>query len=138
MLKVQFDGDVLAVRPEGPITRDDVAMLTRTADYYLVGHPKIAGRRSVQRAQTGSGRPTLRRTAIRLAYEEANQRTSTSAAPWFVITADHKWFRNLATAQIISDTMDDMGLKLPAPRVDLAEIQRKYHAAADEYAPTMR
>jgi hypothetical protein len=42
MLNVQFDGDVLGVRPEGPITRDDVATLTRTADDYLVGHPKIA------------------------------------------------------------------------------------------------
>lgn len=72
------------------------------------------------------------------AYEEAIERTSTSAAPWFVIPADHKWFRNLATAQIISDTMHDMGLKLPAPRVDLAEMQRKYHAAADEHAATKR
>ena len=43
MLKVQFDGDVLAVRPESPITRDDVATLTRTADNYLAGHEKIAG-----------------------------------------------------------------------------------------------
>jgi PPK2 family polyphosphate:nucleotide phosphotransferase len=72
------------------------------------------------------------------AYEEAIERTSTSTAPWFVIPANHKWFRNLATAQIISDTMDDMGLKLPAPRVDLAEIKRKYHAAANERAPTKR
>jgi len=72
------------------------------------------------------------------AYEEAIERTSTSTAPWFVIPANHKWFRNLATAQIILDTMDDMGLKLPTPRVDLAEIQRKYHAAANERAPTRR
>ena len=43
MLKVQFDGDVLGVRPEGPITRDDVATLTQAAEAYLAGHPKIAG-----------------------------------------------------------------------------------------------
>jgi SpoIIAA-like len=43
MLKVQFDGEVLGVRPEGPITREDVAALTRTADEHLAGHPKIAG-----------------------------------------------------------------------------------------------
>ena len=43
MLTVQFDGDVLGVRPEGPITREDVATLTRAADEYLAGHPKIAG-----------------------------------------------------------------------------------------------
>jgi hypothetical protein len=43
MLNVQFDGDVLGVRPGGPITRDDVAVLTRSADDYLAGHSKIAG-----------------------------------------------------------------------------------------------
>ena len=43
MLKVQFDDDVLRVRPEGPITREDVAALTRAADEYLTGHPKITG-----------------------------------------------------------------------------------------------
>jgi hypothetical protein len=43
MLKVQFDGDVLVVRPEGAITREDVTTLTRTADEYLADHPKIAG-----------------------------------------------------------------------------------------------
>jgi hypothetical protein len=43
MLNVQFDGDVLGVRPDGPITREDVATLTRAADEYLAGHPKIAG-----------------------------------------------------------------------------------------------
>jgi len=66
------------------------------------------------------------------AYEEAIERTSVSSAPWFVIPADHKWFRNLAISQIVVDTMDDMGLKLPPPRVDLTEIRKKYHAAADE------
>jgi SpoIIAA-like len=43
MLNVQFDGDVLAVRPDGPITREDVATLTRAADEYLADHAKIAG-----------------------------------------------------------------------------------------------
>jgi hypothetical protein len=43
MLNVQFDGDVLGVRPDGPITREDVATLTRAADEYLAGHPRITG-----------------------------------------------------------------------------------------------
>jgi PPK2 family polyphosphate:nucleotide phosphotransferase len=64
------------------------------------------------------------------AYEEAIERTSTSAAPWFVIPADHKWFRNLAISQIVAETMEDMGLKLPPAHVDLTEIRKKYHAAA--------
>ena len=63
------------------------------------------------------------------AYEAALEKTSTEHAPWFVIPADHKWFRNLAISSIIVDALDELKLKLPPPRVDLAEIARKYHAA---------
>jgi PPK2 family polyphosphate:nucleotide phosphotransferase len=66
------------------------------------------------------------------AYEDAIARTSTKWAPWYIIPSDHKWFRNLAISQIIAQAMDDMGLKLPAPRVDIAAIRRKYHAAKRE------
>jgi PPK2 family polyphosphate:nucleotide phosphotransferase len=66
------------------------------------------------------------------AYEDAIALTSTKQAPWYIIPANHKWFRNLAVAQIIADTMDEMGLKLPPTHVDLADIRRKYHAAAHE------
>jgi PPK2 family polyphosphate:nucleotide phosphotransferase len=66
------------------------------------------------------------------AYEEAIERTSTKRAPWYVIPSNHKWFRNLAISQIVGNAMEDMGLKLPAPRVDLAVIRRKYHAAQRE------
>lgn len=63
------------------------------------------------------------------AYEDALQRTSSKRAPWYVIPSNHKWFRNLAVSQIVADTMEDMGLTLPRPRVDLTSIRRKYHAA---------
>jgi PPK2 family polyphosphate:nucleotide phosphotransferase len=66
------------------------------------------------------------------AYEDAIERTSTKRAPWYVIPANHKWMRNLAISQIVADTMDDMGLKLPRPRVDLSVIRRKYHAATND------
>ena len=72
------------------------------------------------------------------AYEEAIAETTATWAPWHVIPADHKWFRDLAISEIIADAMDDMGLKTPPPRVDLAEIRRKYHAAkhtADSAGP---
>jgi PPK2 family polyphosphate:nucleotide phosphotransferase len=64
------------------------------------------------------------------AYEDAMEQTSTKHAPWFVIPANHKWFRDLAISQIIADTMDEMGLKLPPTKVSIADIRRKYHAAA--------
>jgi PPK2 family polyphosphate:nucleotide phosphotransferase len=63
------------------------------------------------------------------AYEDALARTSTKRAPWYVIPANHKWFRNLAISQIVADTMDEMGLKLPPTHVDIGEISREYHAA---------
>ena len=66
------------------------------------------------------------------AYDEALSRTSTEHAPWFVIPANHKWFRNLAISRIIADALEGMNLKLPAPRVDLREIRRKYHSAEAE------
>ena len=66
------------------------------------------------------------------AYEDAMAVTSTKRAPWYVIPANHKWFRNLAISQIIADTMDGMGLQLPPTRVNIADIRRKYHAAERE------
>jgi PPK2 family polyphosphate:nucleotide phosphotransferase len=64
------------------------------------------------------------------AFEDAMTLTSTKRAPWFIIPSNHKWFRDLAVSQIIADTMDEMGLKLPPTHVDIADIRRKYHAAA--------
>ncbi len=66
------------------------------------------------------------------AYEDAIELTSTTRAPWYIIPANHKWFRNLAVSQIIADTMDEMGLKLPPTHVNIAAIRRKYHAAERE------
>jgi PPK2 family polyphosphate:nucleotide phosphotransferase len=63
------------------------------------------------------------------AYEDAMALTSTKHAPWFVIPSNHKWFRDLAVSQIIADTMEDMGLKLPPAQVNIADIYQKYHAA---------
>jgi PPK2 family polyphosphate:nucleotide phosphotransferase len=68
------------------------------------------------------------------AYEDAMPLTSTKHAPWYIIPANHKWFRNLVVSQIVADTLDEMGLKLPATRVDLADIRRKFHAARREGA----
>src|SRR5271170_7348456 len=66
------------------------------------------------------------------AYEDAIEKTSTKPAPWYVIPSDHKWFRNLAISEILADTLEDMELKLPPTRVNIAEIRRKYHSAAGQ------
>jgi PPK2 family polyphosphate:nucleotide phosphotransferase len=71
--------------------------------------------------------------AYMAAYEDALARTSTKHAPWFVIPANHKWFRDLAVSQILVDTLESFGMRLPEPRVDLAAIRRKYHRAAAQH-----
>ena len=63
------------------------------------------------------------------AFEDALRATSTKHAPWYVIPANHKWFRNLAVSQIMADAMEDLRLAFPKPTVNLADIRRKYHAA---------
>ena len=68
------------------------------------------------------------------AFEDAIRATSTHEAPWYVIPSNAKWFRNLSVSQIIADAMADLALAYPAPSVNLAEIRRKYHAAAREAA----
>jgi PPK2 family polyphosphate:nucleotide phosphotransferase len=63
------------------------------------------------------------------AYEEAIARTSTAHAPWFIISANHKWFRNLAVARIVVEHLESLKMKYPAPTVDVDHIRREYHHA---------
>lgn len=63
------------------------------------------------------------------AYEDALSRCSTEHAPWFIIPADHKWFRNLAVARIVVEHMEKLHMSYPQPTVDIAHIRREYHAA---------
>jgi PPK2 family polyphosphate:nucleotide phosphotransferase len=47
------------------------------------------------------------------AYEDMIRQTSTSAAPWYVVPADHKWFTRMVVADVIIDTLRDMNLQYP-------------------------
>ncbi len=67
--------------------------------------------------------------AYQKAYQEALQKTSTPHAPWYVIPADNKWYRNFAVARIVLETLEDMKPQLPKPTVDLAAIRRQFHEA---------
>jgi PPK2 family polyphosphate:nucleotide phosphotransferase len=66
------------------------------------------------------------------AYQDAIGKTSTSYAPWFVIPANRKWFRNFAISKIIIEKLESLGMKYPQPQVNLAELKRKYHEAVAE------
>lgn len=50
------------------------------------------------------------------AYAEALSRTSTDYAPWYLVPANCKWYRNLVVASVLVETL--RGLKLSYPRPD--------------------
>ena len=53
-----------------------------------------------------------------VAFEDALTRCSTDLAPWYVIPANHKWFRNLAVGDIVVDALDELKPQYP-PMTDL-------------------
>jgi PPK2 family polyphosphate:nucleotide phosphotransferase len=57
------------------------------------------------------------------AYEDVLSRCSTKVAPWFVIPANKKWFRNLAVSQILVETLAAMDPQFPKPVLDPATIK---------------
>jgi polyphosphate kinase 2 (PPK2 family) len=47
------------------------------------------------------------------AYSDAISICSMEKAPWYVIPANNKWFRNWTIANIITDTLTQMKIKYP-------------------------
>ncbi len=64
-------------------------------------------------------------TDYRRAYEIALERTNTEVAPWHVIPADKKWFRNLAVGQLLLDALRSLDLHWPAADFDVEEQKRR-------------
>jgi polyphosphate kinase 2 (PPK2 family) len=50
------------------------------------------------------------------------ERTSTKHAPWYVIPADKKWYRNWAVATIVTGVLEDMELTWPRSPDDLTGV----------------
>lgn len=57
-----------------------------------------------------------------IAYTDALACCSTDVAPWFVIPADRKWYRDLAVAEILAETAADMNPGWPAADEDFSKI----------------
>lgn len=61
--------------------------------------------------------------AFQNAYEDLIERTSTKHAPWYVIPADKKWYRNLCVARLFADTLEDLEMSFPEPSWDVGSIK---------------
>jgi len=57
------------------------------------------------------------------AYEDAISMTSTKWAPWYIIPANRKWYRNLVVGTIIVETLEGLNMRYPEPGFDPAEIR---------------
>jgi PPK2 family polyphosphate:nucleotide phosphotransferase len=63
--------------------------------------------------------------AYQEAYRVAIERTNTKAAPWHVIPADKKWYRNLAIGHLLLDALQRMDPQWPKADFDVAEEKRR-------------
>jgi PPK2 family polyphosphate:nucleotide phosphotransferase len=71
----------------------------------------------------------LKWEAYRKAYEDAIEKCSADHAPWHIIPADNKWYRDAAVAGIVLDEFKAMDPQWPKVTADLAEIRRLYEEA---------
>jgi PPK2 family polyphosphate:nucleotide phosphotransferase len=60
-----------------------------------------------------------------LAYQTALERCSTEWTPWFIVPADHKWYRNAVIARIVRSTLEALDLTYPSemPGLDKVRIE---------------
>ena len=56
------------------------------------------------------------------AFEEAITRTSTEHAPWYVVPANKKWYRDIVIARTLVATLQGLGLRYPPPEDGLDDI----------------
>lgn len=59
---------------------------------------------------------------FRKAYEAMLSKTSTDHAPWYVVPANRKWYRNLVVSRVIVDTIDAMDPRFPDPEPGLDQV----------------
>ncbi|MBX7150497.1 polyphosphate kinase 2 family protein [bacterium] len=56
------------------------------------------------------------------AFEDVFSNCSKKHAPWYIIPSNKKWFRNLAVAEVIVDTMEDLKMHVPKPAEDYSKV----------------
>ncbi|MBN8657760.1 MAG: polyphosphate kinase 2 family protein [Anaerolineae bacterium] len=56
------------------------------------------------------------------AYEDALNKTSTEHAPWIVVPADRKWYRDLVISKVLVETLEGLNMKFFKPKDDLSGV----------------
>jgi PPK2 family polyphosphate:nucleotide phosphotransferase len=56
------------------------------------------------------------------AYEDVLEKTSTEQAPWYIVPANRKWYRNLVVSRVLIDALERLKMRYPRPAEDLSGI----------------
>lgn len=74
---------------------------------------------------TNDLRERTRWNAYMEAYEIALTKCDTNIAPWYVIPADHKWFRNWVVSALLVEVMRAMKPAYPQPRLNTRALKKE-------------
>ena len=56
------------------------------------------------------------------AYEDVLSKTSTEWAPWYIVPANRKWYRNLVVGSVMIETLKDLKMQYPQPEEGLDQV----------------
>lgn len=111
---------------------------TSVLKFFLYMSPEEQWERLQERAEKKKWKVTKNDFEARLkwgeyqdAHEQLFEATSTEIAPWFIIPADHKWFRDYAITQIVSRHLKGLNLEYPEASDEFHEVQKRYLKAND-------
>ena len=63
------------------------------------------------------------------AYQDVLERCGTEAAPWYLVPADHKWYRNWAVSRLLLEHLEAMDPRYPEAHFDLAKCRERLRNA---------
>lgn len=88
---------------------------------------RLLERRDTPRKQwkfsTGDLKERLLWEKYHAAYEDALNKTSTKDAPWYIVPANQKWFRNLLISSVLVDILEGFDMQYPVPEEGIADIE---------------
>jgi len=59
------------------------------------------------------------------AYEDAIAQCHTDEAPWYIVPADRKWYRNWAVERLVVETLEEMDPHYPRPQLDVEALRAR-------------
>jgi polyphosphate kinase 2 (PPK2 family) len=59
------------------------------------------------------------------AFEDAIEKCNTSWAPWYIVPANRKWYRNLVVSTVLVETLESLNLRYPEPIKDIEKFEIK-------------